>query len=261
MLMVTALWIWQAANARSVIDRQFGVSEALQRAEQAVLAWHERYPGLGEPYQLSERLTLDSIRVLSGIAELPYAIELARTPARLTRNGIAYTEYTVSIRRVDGSTALIDPSTGKHQRTFTTEMVQAKLTASTRESMRALGARYEDYFASRARSDPSRDTGTNYFRPPSGDCAPTSEDVPCIDVFTSVSGAGLPAHLKSGISASDAWGRPFDLRNLLPAVNAFTPPFTLQLRAMPPGVADVTDLGAPAPTASPIVVTAIQRLE
>lgn len=261
LVMLVALWIWQAANARSVIDRNFGVSESLLAAEQAVLSWHERNPALGEPYLFTDRLPVDTIRRLSGVSELPYAIALQRTATRSSRNGVAYTEYTVSIRPVDGSTALLDPVTGLHQRTFSTETLQVRLTAATTDTVRALGARYEDYFASRARSDPSHDAGTNYFRPPTGDCVATGQDVPCLDSFGVATSATIPAYLASGIPTSDAWGRPIEVRNALPTVNALSPPFTMQLRAMPPGVADVTALGAPAPTASPIVVTAVQRLE
>jgi len=261
LVMLVALWIWQAANARTVIDRNFGVSESLLAAEQAVLSWHERNPALGEPYLFADRLPVYTIRRLSGVSDLPYAIALQRTATRSTRNGVAYTEYTVSIRPVDGSTALLDPATGLHQRTFSTETLQVRLTATTNDTLRALGARYEDYFASRARGDPSHDAGINYFRPPTGDCVATGQDVPCLDSFSVATSAAIPPFLASGIPTSDAWGRPIEVRNALPTVNALSPPFTMQIRALPPGVADVSALGAPAPTASPLVVTAVQRLE
>jgi len=161
---------------------------------------------------------------------------------RLTGNQVQYRRFVVWLQRANPDTSAFDPATGTFTpgtgvpfRVIDGEPIQGKKYEITLQRMQMFASMLQKRFQTKFEADPLRTLTINHFRPISGTCTTTTDDIPCIDTYANVMTAASWTSLLSQDPAAwtSAWGQPFTVSNLQDS-NTLNPPFTMAIRTALP---------------------------
>jgi hypothetical protein len=174
---------------------------------------------------------------------------------RLVGSTVNYRRIAVWLHNATPDTSTMNVTTGAFTpganvkfRVVDGQRIQGQLYEDTLNGMKSFAGLLERRFRAKFESDPFRTLSINHFRPVSGTCTATADDMPCIATFTNVATAANWAQLLSQDPATltTAWGDPFSVSNQLDSQTT-APPFSMAIRA-------------PLPWGGTVLVNAIQPL-
>lgn len=161
---------------------------------------------------------------------------------RQTGAQVAYRRFVIWLQRATpdtstftASTGAFTPAAGVPFRVIDGEKMQVLKLDQTLNGMKRFAFLLERRFQAKYEADPLRSLSVNHFRPVSGTCSTTLDDMPCINTYLNAPvAANFP--LLVGVdpaTLTTAWGAAFEVSNQEDS-RTTTPPYTMAIRSTTP---------------------------
>jgi hypothetical protein len=160
----------------------------------------------------------------------------------LTGPNVQYHRFAIWLQRtstdttsMDAATGILTPGPNVAFRTVDGQAIETDLYEQTLTRMKGFAGTLEKRFRAKFESDPLKSLSVNHFRPASGTCTTSLDDMPCIDAYTDVLTA---ADFNTILSVDPnglvtAWGQRFTVSNLADSQTT-SPPYTMAVRGTLP---------------------------